>query len=99
LQPSNRTPNAQDIMTKVVTDIAKVTTKHINLLLTTHEHGDHLSGFLQKFNEIKIDEVWFALFQKHQHQLATWHLGIAYNLSWQSFRARREASIKSFEIS
>ncbi len=35
------------IMTKVVDDIVATTQGEVDLLLATHEHWDHLSGFIQ----------------------------------------------------
>jgi beta-lactamase superfamily II metal-dependent hydrolase len=58
------TPNAQAKMQAVVEDIAKATGKHIDLLVVTHEHWDHVSGFTQAqslFETVKeIDRVWLA---------------------------------------
>lgn len=67
------TQGAQEMMKKVVTDIGKVTDNHIDLLLVTHQHWDHLSGFLQandEFEQIKIDEVWFAWTEDPKDSLA-----------------------------
>jgi beta-lactamase superfamily II metal-dependent hydrolase len=39
------------------------TTRRLDLVAATHEHSDHLSGFLQAqdiFNQIAIDRVWLA---------------------------------------
>ncbi len=41
----------------------KSTTEHIDLLIATHEHWDHVSGFIQAgdiFKGITFDEVWLA---------------------------------------
>ncbi|MGV8986166.1 MAG: MBL fold metallo-hydrolase [Cypionkella sp.] len=49
-------------MAAIVADIAKQT-KHIDVLVVTHEHTDHVSGFLtaaDQFKTIKVDEVWLA---------------------------------------
>src|ERR1700730_11869454 len=67
------TSGAQDTMKNVVTDIGKVTKNHIDLLLVTHQHWDHLSGFLQakdEFEQIEIDEVWFAWTEDPKDALA-----------------------------
>jgi hypothetical protein len=67
------TPKAQDIMTEVVADIGTVTNHHIDLLIVTHEHWDHLSGFLQaqaEFDKIEIDDVWFAWTEDSKDDLA-----------------------------
>ncbi len=57
------TPNPADIMTKVVTDIVSTTNGHVDLLVATHEHWDHLSGFIQArgaFAGLTVGEVWLA---------------------------------------
>ncbi|MGE0415446.1 MAG: hypothetical protein AB7O80_01465 [Acetobacteraceae bacterium] len=51
-----------DIIREIVADIATVTTR-INLLVVTHEHWDHVSGFLSAaatFAKIRVEDVWFA---------------------------------------
>jgi hypothetical protein len=48
-------------MTDVVRDIVKETKGHIDLLLATHLHWDHVSGFAQaeaEFKNLKVDQVW-----------------------------------------
>ena len=55
------TPDAVDKMTKVVDDIVGETNGHVDLLLATHLHWDHLSGFTQaedSFKNFKADQVW-----------------------------------------
>jgi hypothetical protein len=50
-------------MREVVEDIAKVTSGVIDVVVGTHEHWDHLSGFIQarkEFEGIEIREVWFS---------------------------------------
>ena len=47
----------------VVADIRKTTKDHLDLLIVTHEHKDHLSGFRDQeaeFKKIKIDRVWLG---------------------------------------
>jgi hypothetical protein len=47
---------------KIVDDIASVT-KKIDVLVVTHEHWDHVSGFLtaeKNFSPITVGEVWMA---------------------------------------
>ena len=56
-------PGAGDIMRRVVAHIAETTGNHLHLLVVTHEHWDHVSGFAQAadlFGEMTIDEVWRA---------------------------------------
>jgi beta-lactamase superfamily II metal-dependent hydrolase len=57
------TPNPADRMRAVVADVATVTGNHLGLLVATHEHWDHLSGFVQVqtlFDAIQIDRTWLA---------------------------------------
>jgi beta-lactamase superfamily II metal-dependent hydrolase len=57
------TADPESIMTKVVQNILDVTGGRLNLLVITHEHWDHLSGFVQAadlFRKLTVDEIWFA---------------------------------------
>jgi hypothetical protein len=57
------TPDPSTIMTKVVDDIVTATQGEVGLLLATHEHWDHLSGFIQaapSFERLKVGQVWLA---------------------------------------
>ncbi len=50
-------------MKDVVADIRAVTRDHLSLLVATHEHKDHVSGFgdyEEEFKKIKVDHVWMA---------------------------------------
>lgn len=50
-------------MREVVADIAKKTGGKLDVIVGTHEHIDHLSGFLQAaatFAEFDVGEVWFS---------------------------------------
>src|SRR4029079_4037564 len=60
---------AGEIMNAVVDDIiettrtAKYPRGHLDVLVVTHEHWDHVSGFAQalpKFEKMNIDRVWQA---------------------------------------
>jgi hypothetical protein len=56
------TAKAGDRIRKITQDI-RDTTDHLNLLVVTHEHWDHLSGFIDAqsiFDTIKIDEIWMG---------------------------------------
>jgi glyoxylase-like metal-dependent hydrolase (beta-lactamase superfamily II) len=47
----------------VASDIAKATNNHLHVVAVTHEHTDHVSGFLQgesAFGRMKIDDLWLA---------------------------------------
>ncbi|HJZ96447.1 MAG TPA: MBL fold metallo-hydrolase, partial [Candidatus Solibacter sp.] len=59
------TPDAASKMQAIVSHLRDATAKHIDLLVATHEHWDHLSGFTKGhaqsiFDEIVIDRVWLA---------------------------------------
>ena len=50
-------------MEGVVKHVRDSTGKHLDLLIATHEHKDHVSGFRSEkptFDEIKVDHVWLA---------------------------------------
>ena len=57
------TADAVGEMTKVVKNIVETTQGQIDLLVVTHQHWDHLSGFIQAedvFKNLKINEVWLG---------------------------------------
>jgi hypothetical protein len=57
------TRNPQQVMRSVLSDVANATDNHVHLLVGTHEHWDHLSGFVQAadvFKKLIVDEVWLA---------------------------------------
>lgn len=67
------TANAGDTMTKVVEDIVRDSNGKIDLLLATHEHWDHLSGFIQaeaSFAKLKVGDVWLAWTENPADDLA-----------------------------
>jgi Metallo-beta-lactamase superfamily len=48
---------------KIVDDIASLTNKRLDVIVLTHEHWDHNSGFLtaeKKFAQFSVGEVWAA---------------------------------------
>ena len=60
-------------MTDVVSDIATETNGRLDLLVVTHEHKDHVSGFLSEkpqFDQITIGEVWVAWTEDANDSLA-----------------------------
>lgn len=57
------TSNAKAQIAKVMADIQKETGGRIDLLVVTHAHGDHVSGFIQaeaEFRALTIGKVWMA---------------------------------------
>lgn len=68
------TPDAAAKMKAVVDDVAAETKGHVDLLVITHEHWDHLSGFIQakdSFAKIAFGAVWVAWTEDPQDPLAT----------------------------
>jgi hypothetical protein len=56
-------PDRQEKVKAVAEDIAAATNHHLHLVVATHEHTDHLSGFDYArgvFDTIAIDELWMA---------------------------------------
>ncbi len=51
------------IMTKVMDHIVATTGGEVDILIATHEHWDHVSGFVQakpSFDRLKVGQVWLA---------------------------------------
>lgn len=68
------TPSGDDRIKEVVEDIATATKGTIDLLVGTHEHWDHISGFVQASqifaNKIKIKQTWLAWTEDRDDPLA-----------------------------
>ena len=67
------TSNPQDKMVPVVKDIIETTGGRADLLIITHEHWDHLSGFIQAreaFRGFNADEIWLAWTEDPDDELA-----------------------------
>lgn len=57
------TPGGPARMRQIVEDIKATTNGHLDLLILTHEHWDHLSGFAQAEEEwegFTVDALWLA---------------------------------------
>jgi len=57
------TQDAAARMTRIVEDVRDATNGHLDVVVATHEHWDHISGFNQArpvFDQIEIDSVWLA---------------------------------------
>jgi hypothetical protein len=58
------TKDAKVVMTQVAEDIRKTTGGHLDVVVATHEHWDHLSGFTQAEkifkDQIQMQEIWLA---------------------------------------
>ena len=76
------TPDASEKMDDVVKDIIKTTGGEVDLLVVTHEHWDHLSGFIQakdlfvpgdegrKKGKLRIEKMWLAWTEDPDDDLA-----------------------------
>jgi hypothetical protein len=67
------TSGASETMRAVAADIKTRTRGHINVVVATHEHYDHLSGFnlaREVFDEIDFGEVWMAWTEDENDELA-----------------------------
>lgn len=61
------------LMKDVVRDIKEKTKGKIDAVVATHEHWDHISGFLQAeevFNEINVDKVWASWTEEPDNEAA-----------------------------
>ena len=83
--------SAKSIMEKVVRDIAETTKGHLDLVILTHEHWDHVSGFsTQQAQSLfggmdSIDEVWYAWTEDPSPA----------NVLGHRLRAEREAKVRA----
>ena len=67
------TVNAGALMTEIVNHVHEETDGHLNLVLATHEHWDHISGFAQArdaFDEITFDTIWLGWTEDQNNKLA-----------------------------
>lgn len=67
------TSDAENIMAKIANDIKDTTGGYIDVLVATHEHWDHLSGFAQAQNildSLSVGEVWLAWTEDPKNDLA-----------------------------
>ncbi|MDB5296653.1 MAG: hypothetical protein JWO31_2636 [Phycisphaerales bacterium] len=67
------TPKQAEKMRTVAEDLLATTGGRIDVLVATHEHWDHLSGFVQApdvFQKIEIGDVWLAWTEDPAHPVA-----------------------------
>ncbi len=67
------TQGATELMQRVAQDVKQTTGGHIDVLVATHEHWDHLSGFLQAqeiFDPMEFKNVWLAWTENPDDELA-----------------------------
>ncbi|HEV2853095.1 MAG TPA: MBL fold metallo-hydrolase [Thermoanaerobaculia bacterium] len=80
------TEKAKEKMEAVAASLRDSTGGRIDVLVATHQHWDHLSGFVQAqdvFKDIEIGEVWVAWTEDPDNPRA------------QSLRARRATSVRA----
>lgn len=66
--------NAKETMTRVAKDVAKTCGNRLDVVVMTHEHWDHASGFAAQqaravFDGIEIGEVWYGWTEDPQNAL------------------------------
>jgi hypothetical protein len=67
------TADAETRMRNVAQSVHETTGGHVDVLVATHEHWDHLSGFLQAedvFDTLTVGEVWLAWTEDPADELA-----------------------------
>ncbi|RPJ41154.1 MAG: MBL fold metallo-hydrolase, partial [Chloroflexi bacterium] len=68
------TPDGAEGVRKAIRNVAEVTGGKLDILVVTHEHWDHVSGFLHAREEfeqrLKIGEVWLAWTEDPGNDLA-----------------------------
>lgn len=68
------TPDGEAKVRKVAADVAAETGDELDVLVVTHEHWDHVSGFLQAkevFDRLRVREVWLAWTEDPEDEAAT----------------------------
>jgi beta-lactamase superfamily II metal-dependent hydrolase len=84
------TPNAKAVMGRVGEDILAATGGHLDVLVVTHEHWDHVSGFSlarEQFEQLDVDKVWFAWTEDPDNSLA------------RELRTRRQTALSALQES
>jgi hypothetical protein len=67
------TPDAVTLMRNVMSDILAATDQEVDVLIATHEHWDHVSGFIQAadlFKQLQVGQVWLAWTEDQTDPLA-----------------------------
>jgi len=83
------TSNAEDTMRTVVRDIHQATGGHLDVLVVTHEHWDHVSGFIQarkEFEKLTVDQIWLSWAENPSNPLA------------RELRERRKAALQGVRM-
>jgi glyoxylase-like metal-dependent hydrolase (beta-lactamase superfamily II) len=83
------TQNGADRIREIVEDIREQTQDEIDVVVATHEHWDHLAGFIyaqDAFEAVNIHQVWLAWTEDPSNPLA------------QQLRDEREARISALHL-
>src|SRR5262245_55312312 len=67
------TEDVKERMRRVAESVVETTGGKLDALVVTHEHWDHVSGFLQAeqvFNRLEVKEVWLAWTEDPSDDLA-----------------------------
>jgi beta-lactamase superfamily II metal-dependent hydrolase len=70
------TPNAKDLMRSLVTKLKADVGNRLDIIVVTHRHADHVSGFLQAKdifddNELEVGEVWVSWVEDPRDKLGS----------------------------
>ena len=66
-------PGGKERLEAIARDIAEATNHRIHVVAVTHEHADHINGFLygrDSFQQCEIDELWLAWTEDPEHAVA-----------------------------
>ncbi len=80
---------SKEKMREVADNIRQTTGGRLDVLVATHEHWDHLSGFLQArevFEQIEIDNVWLAWTEDPNNEVA------------KGLRRKRRQKVRALEM-
>ncbi len=82
------TSGASELTGRIMADIAKTTDNHLDVLVATHEHWDHISGFhdtSENFSKIRVDELWLGWTEDERDEQA---------MRLRAVRAKRQHALK-----
>jgi hypothetical protein len=101
-----RQDNGPARLTQVLNDLVVATGSQIDVVVATHEHADHLSGFVQKDSpflsgKLHIGEVWLAWTEKlgdHQADALRRKRGAARRLIDESVKEAKEKAGRGLDV-
>jgi len=83
------TSGGADQIRRIARDLAAQTNQHLDVTVATHEHWDHLAGFIyaqEVFDELEISQVWLAWTEDPANPLA------------RQLRAEQEAHLNALHL-